>query len=407
MHIIQELKLRGLLKDISDTNKILFLPWGSKVYAGFDPTAESLHLGNYIIIATLLRFKKYGFNPVALIGGATGMIGDPSFKDSERQLLDNQTVIKNKNKIREQLENFGLEVIDNYDFYKNMSVLEFLRDAGKLVNISYMLSKDSVSSRIEKGLSFTEFSYQLIQGWDFYKLYKEHEVKIQVGGSDQWGNLTTGLQIINKQVGEQHNASAITISLLTDSNGNKFGKSTGGGNLWLNSRPYDLYQFLLNQNDSEIDKLFKFLTFLELDEIQEIVQKHQLQPSLKLGQERLAYEVIRDIFGENEAIKSKTISELLFNKNIDLSSISVQKIESIEGQIPTVQLNKNQNLVNQLIELKIINSKREVRELIQKNAFKVNLKAITEDFVVKSEYFDNKFALLHLGKKKVFLVKIV
>ncbi|TNK98442.1 tyrosine--tRNA ligase, partial [Mycoplasmopsis pullorum] len=211
MSILNELKNRNILKNLSSLEKMNKLEnSGCGVYAGFDPTAQSLHLGNYIQIVNLLRFKQFGFDVYAILGGATGMIGDPSFRNSERKLLDQETLLFNKNKIRQQLEKFGLKVIDNYDFYKDMNIIEFLSKVGKLVNVSYMIAKDSVASRLENGLSFTEFSYQLIQGWDFLTLYKDKNVCIQFGGSDQWGNITTGLDMISTTFGNDHKAVALT-----------------------------------------------------------------------------------------------------------------------------------------------------------------------------------------------------
>ncbi|UWV78076.1 tyrosine--tRNA ligase [Mycoplasmopsis felis] len=286
-NILNDLKERGILKQYSNLDKFYNLNSNDVVYAGFDPTAESLHLGNYIQIALLLRMKRAGWKTIALVGGATGMIGDPSFRNSERKLLNQETLDKNKGKIKKQLESFGLEVLDNYEFYKNTNFLTFLRDAGKLINIAYMLSKDSVATRIEKGLSFTEFTYQLIQGWDFIKLYEDYNVKVQIGGSDQWGNISTGLEMISKKIGDDHKAFIFTSNLLTDENGNKFGKSTGGGNLWLDkniTKPFDMYQFLIKQPDSQLDKLFKWLTFLSINEINNILSIHNQDSSLQYGQ---------------------------------------------------------------------------------------------------------------------------
>lgn len=410
MNIVEELKQRGVFKQISNYEKFLNLPKGSAVYVGFDPTADSLHLGNYIQILNLLRFKKYGFKIVAILGGTTGMIGDPSFKDAERVLLNEEQINLYKNKIRQQLEHFGFEVIDNYDFYKDMNVVDFLRQVGKLVNISYILAKDTIASRVSKGLSFTEFSYQLIQGWDFVHLYKHHNVKLQFGGSDQWGNITTGLDMISTIFGDNHQAVALTSQLLTDANGKKFGKSTGGGNNWLSkekTKPYDLYQFLFNQPDSEVEKLLKWLTFLEVGEIEQIVQKHFEQPSLKLAQKTLAFEVVKDIHSVEDAQNSVNVSEILFNKKVDLSSFSVEDIQKIQNDLPSIELKEQKNLVEQLIELNLIKSKREAREFIQNGSLKVNLQTIDEQFQVYSDLFENQFAFLNIGKKKFFLVKII
>ncbi|RIV16739.1 tyrosine--tRNA ligase [Mycoplasmopsis gallopavonis] len=409
MNVLTELKNRGILKQISNEDKFLDLPKNSAVYAGFDPTATSLHLGNYIQIANLLRFKHYGWKVYAILGGATGMIGDPSFKDSERQLLDQKTLEINKAKIKSQLEYFGLEVIDNYDFYKDMSFLDFLREAGKMVNISYMLAKDSVASRIDKGLSFTEFSYTLIQGWDFLTLYKTKDVFVQFGGSDQWGNLTTGLDMISKVYGDSHKAVVLTSNLLTDANGQKFGKSTGGGNLWLDknqTKPYSMYQFLVNQPDSELEKLLKQLTFLSLAKIRGILDQHEAAPQLRIAQKTLAFEVISQLHGEEEAQTCEKISNLLFNKNVNFQEYSLKDIKRIDGQIVTLNLQSGQNLVEQLIANKILKSKREAREFIQANSLKVNGEAVSEDFNLHSKLFNNQYAILNVGKKNIYCVKI-
>ncbi|UUM19991.1 MULTISPECIES: tyrosine--tRNA ligase [unclassified Mycoplasma] len=410
MNIIEEFKKRGVFKQISNYEKFLNLPKNSGVYVGFDPTADSLHLGNYIQIINLLRFKKYGYEIIAVLGGATGMIGDPSFKEAERILLNEQQINHNKSKIKQQLEKFGFKVVDNYDFYKNMTIIDFLRDIGKLVNIAYIMSKDSIASRIEKGLSFTEFSYQLIQGWDFVQLYKDFNVKIQFGGSDQWGNITTGLDMISTLFGSQHQAIALTSQLLTDQNGNKFGKSTGGGNNWLakeKTKPYDLYQFLLNQPDSQVEKLLKWLTFIQIQEIEDIMKKHFEQPSLKLAQKRLAYEVIKDIHSEQDAKNSLNISEILFNKNLDLNKFTLNDIKGIENELKTLAIPVNTNLVEFLIDNQILKSKREANEFIQFKSLRVNLQSITQEFLVNSEFFENQYAFLNVGKKQFYLIKIV
>ncbi|MHA3796205.1 tyrosine--tRNA ligase [Mycoplasma sp. VS31B] len=409
MTVIEDLKDRGILKAISSEEKFANLPKGAAVYCGFDPTATSLHLGNYIQIANLIRFKNHGFKVYALLGGATGMIGDPSFKDAERQLLDNETILNNKNHIKAQLESFGLEVIDNYDFYKDMNILDFLRDVGKLVNISYMLAKDSVASRINNGLSFTEFSYQLIQGWDFLSLYKDKNVMIQFGGSDQWGNITTGLDMISTVFGNEHKALAITANLLTDANGNKFGKSTGGGSLWLDSdktKPYVMYQFLLNQPDSEVEKLLKWLTFLDKEEIAEIIKLHNEDASKRTAQKALAYNVIKQVHNEEEAKKAHLASMILFNKDFDLASFDVEEISKLEDVLNTIELKANENLVTQLIALGALKSKREAKEFIQNKALKVNLVPMNEEDNFTSNIWEGKYALIHIGKKNIYLVKV-
>lgn len=409
MNILEDIKQRGIFKQISNLEKFnSLIPKNTGVYIGFDPTAKSLHLGNYVQISILKRFQNAGFKAYALIGGATGMIGDPSFKDAERTLLDNKTVIENKNNIKKQLEKFGLNVIDNFDFYKNMNVIDFLRDVGKLLNVSYMLSKDSVANRINSGLSFTEFSYQLLQGWDFYNLYKKHNVLLQLGGSDQWGNITSGLEIISKLEGDNHKAVVITSNLLLDDNGKKYGKSTGGGSLWLDKKmnsPYNLYQFLLNQPDSKIDELLKWLTFLPLNEIEEIIKKHNENPSLHYAQNILACEVIKDIHGAEELEIAKEITKILFDKNYDLTQLNLVFLKKLEPYLPTITLEKNKNVVEQLIEAKIIFSKREAREFINTNALKIDGSLVNEESQYSPKNYQGKYAFLNKGKKQIWLIK--
>ncbi|WP_322959317.1 tyrosine--tRNA ligase [Mycoplasmopsis cynos] len=410
MNIINDLKDRGILKDITNIEKFQNIDNQAFIYSGFDPTAKSLHLGNYIQISVLLRLKKAGINVIALVGGATGIIGDPSFRSSERVMLDDKEILNNKSSIIKQLQKFDLKVIDNFDFYNNMSILDFLKNVGTLININYLLSKDSITSRLDNGLSFTEFTYSLIQGWDFYKLYKDYNVYGQFGGSDQWGNITTGLEIISKKEGANHKGFAFTTNLLTDQTGKKFGKSTGGGSLWLNpelTKPYQMYQFLLNQPDEEVEKLLKWLTFLELSEIDKIIKEHNLDPKKRHAQKQLAYQIIKDIHGQNEANASKSLSSILFDKDLDISKISINDIELIMSELKVLEVKKNENLIESLIELKVVKSKREAREFIEKGAIKLNLKSIDESQKNYSEFFDNYYAILHIGKKNIYLLKII
>lgn len=409
MNILNELKERGILKNISSEEKFNSLEKGAKVYIGFDPTAQSLHLGNYIQIKTLQRFKQAGFTPIMVVGGATGMIGDPSGRNTERNLLDSKTLENNKEKIRKQLSKFDIDVVDNYDFYKDMNILYFLREVGKLISINYMLSKDVVSSRLENGISFTEFSYQLIQGWDFYQLYKLHNTKIQVGGSDQWGNITTGLEIISKKC-ENPDAVGITLNLLTDENGNKFGKSTGGGSLWLDkdmNSPYNLYQFLFNQSDSQIEKLLLWLTSLEINEIKNIIKNHFENPSLQNAQRVLAFEVVKDIHGYNEAQKSFNLSQFIFNPQFDITSLKLNEFENMIDHFKVLEVKNDSNLVEELMKNEVFKSKREVREFIQNKSLKFNFTPVDENTKISSNLFDNKYAIVNKGKKQIFILKIV
>ncbi|VEU59801.1 tyrosine--tRNA ligase [Mesomycoplasma neurolyticum] len=407
---LKELKNRGILNNISSEEKFLNLKNFEGIYAGFDPTAISLHLGNYIQICTLKRFQNIGIKILAIVGGATGMIGDPSFKSKERVLLDQAKLLENKNAIIKQLQKFNLKVFDNLEIYKDMNVLDFLRDVGKNVNISYMLAKESIANRIDKGLSFTEFSYQLIQSWDFCYLYKHFDIKGQLGGSDQWGNITSGIEMIKKNYGEESNSFAITTNLLTDKNNVKFGKSTGGGSLWLDPKltsPFMLYQFLVNQEDLEVEKLLKYLTFLSLDEISNIMFRHDEQKKLKIAQKTLAFEVVKDIHGAQEANNAIKISDILFN-NQDFSLLTTNDLAQLENAIPCFSATMNENLSDFLIKHKIVVSKREMREFIEKNALKFNNSNITtENNVLLNKEFDGKYSLIKKGKKNYYLVKFL
>ncbi|MGY5139744.1 tyrosine--tRNA ligase [Mycoplasmopsis gallinarum] len=409
MTIIEELKERGILKQISNEEKLLNLnPNQTGIYVGFDPTAKSLHLGNYILMINLKRFQKYGYKTYALVGGATGMIGDPSFRDSERVLLDLNTVIDNKNRIKNQLSKMNFEVVDNYDFYVNMNVLDFLRDAGKLINVASMLSKDSVTKRIERGLSFTEFTYQVIQGYDFLTLYKNNNVCVQMGGSDQWGNIVAGLDMIDKVYANKHNAIGLTLDLLTDENGNKIGKSTGGGSLWLDkelSSPYNMYQYLLNQPDSIVKKLLMWLTFLDVSKINSIIEEHQQNPKAHLAQKILASEVIKDIFGSEEVKKAEWITSILFNKNFDFNKLNISEIAEISNYLPICEIRENENIINTLIENKFILSKREAREFIQTNALKIDNELVDEETLYHPKQFEGKYAIFKKGKKQTIILK--
>ncbi|UWD33954.1 tyrosine--tRNA ligase [Mesomycoplasma molare] len=407
--LILDLEKRGILKDITNKNKFINLQKNEAIYAGFDPTAISLHLGNYIQISVLLRLKRYGVKVIALVGGATGMIGDPSFNLSERKLLDFDEIEKNKNSIKNQLSSFGIEVFDNYEIYKNMNVLEFLRTIGKNLNVNYMISKDSVADRLETGLSFTEFSYQLIQGWDFKYLYENFNVIGQLGGSDQWGNITSGIEIIRKNIGDQHKAFGITTNLLTDKNNKKFGKSTGGGSLWLNKNltsPFQMYQFLLSQDDEVVERLLKYLTFIEIEEIENIINKHQLKKSDKIAQKTLAFEVVKDIHGVEEANNAVKITNILFNKG-DLEQLTIENIQQLKNSIPFIKIDKIENASQLLLDSKIISSKRELREFLAQCSISINGSVIkNEQDSVDTNKFENKFILVKKGKKNYFVLEI-
>ncbi|MGL5617666.1 MAG: tyrosine--tRNA ligase [Metamycoplasmataceae bacterium] len=408
LELIKDLKSREIIKNITNEEKIGNLKKGDGIYIGFDPTAESLHLGNYIPITLLKHFQNAGLKSYAIIGGATGMIGDPSFKNSERVLLSNEIVVKNKLKIKKQLEAFNLKVIDNYDFYSDVSFLDFLRDVGKNITINYMMSKESVNTRIECGLSFTEFSYQLIQGNDFRLLYENFNIKIQAGGSDQWGNITTGLELIRKKLGE-NDALGITLNLLTDSNGNKFGKSVGQP-IWLNKEktsPFAMYQYLVNINENEIEKLLKWYTFLSLEEIEQEMILHSLNKSHKRAQKLLAFEVTKDIHGKAEAMNAIAITTTLFESKNTIETLNIKDIESIKNDLPFYD-NKNQEvtLIELLVNANIASSKREAKEFISSNSISIDGKIMNdENAKIIPLNFDKKYLLIKRGKRSYFVIK--
>ncbi|MBN4089659.1 tyrosine--tRNA ligase [Mycoplasma enhydrae] len=405
---LEELKQRQILNNISSEEKFLKIKKGSGVYIGFDPTAKSLHLGNYLQILTLLRFKKAGYKPYAVLGGMTGMIGDPSFRSTERVLLSDSDVQKNKAAIKKQLESFGLTVVDNYDFYKDMSVMQFLREVGTLINVNYLLEKESINTRLENGLTFTELTYQLLQGWDFKNMYFNYDTKIQVGGSDQWGNITTGLEFIRKiNPSDSKEAVALTINLLTDENGNKYSKSTGGGALWLDSKmtsPYALYQFLLNVSDKKVEEFLKILTFLDLKEISQIMSNHNEKKHHRIAQKTLAYEVIKDIYSNEIANTAKKISEVLFSKSDE--QLNLEDIEMIRGSIPVLEINQKTKFIDLINNYKITCSNRETREFISKKSFSIDGIVIeNENQEIEFNNYANKYALLKKGKKDFFILK--
>ena len=408
--LIEEFKGRNILNNISNVDKFNNLDKNVKVYTGFDPSAISLHLGNYVQIVSLLRFKKFGINPIAVIGGITGMIGDPSFRVSERKYLDLKVVEQNKNHIRMQLEKYGIKVVDNLDFYKNWTIIDFLRNVGTIINVNYLLSKESIATRLEQGLSFTEFSYSLLQGWAFKTLYEKENVKIQMGGSDQWGNITTGLEMIRKTHGEDHDAIAFVTNLLLDEKtGAKFGKSTGGGSLWLDSEmtsPYSIYQFLLNQSDTKVEELLNWLTFLDVNKIQDVIEKHNQDKTKRLAQKTLAYEVTKDIHSEKIATQCLKISDILFSKNSDILSLTNDDIKLLLGFLPSYVVKKDQTFIDFIKENKILNSNREIREFLVNGSFLLDNKVVNdENQVIEFQNFNKQYGILRKGKKEFIILK--
>jgi tyrosyl-tRNA synthetase len=399
----------------------------TSAYIGFDPTADSLHIGSLVPILLLIHLQKAGHKPFALIGGATGMVGDPSFKAEERKMLDENTLQKNLAGIRAQLEKFldfepsrsnAAEIVNNYDWFKNISFLDFIRDVGKHITVNYMMSKDSVKKRIEgdSGISFTEFTYQLIQGYDFYWLNQHKNCKLQMGGSDQWGNITTGTELIRRMGGGE--AFAFTCPLLTKSDGGKFGK-TEKGNVWLDpakTSPYQFYQFWLNASDDDAAKWIKIFTFLPKDEIDTLQQQHQEAPHLRLLQKKLAEEITSLVHGKDAYEFAVKTSDILFGNvttEVIRSLSEEQLLQVMEGvphhDFPMTGLIEGTDIVTVLAETGIFPSKGEARKMVQSGGVSINKEKIPAvDFKPGTEQLlHNRYLLIQKGKKNYYLVKAV
>lgn len=414
MNIIEDLRFRGLIKDYSNEKEVEeLLKTPQTIYCGFDPSASSLHIGNFVMISLLMRFQRAGHRVIALVGGATGMIGDPSGKSSERNLQTMEKLQENTNSIRRQLERFidlddpskGL-LINNYDWIAPMSTLEFLRDYGKHFSINYLLAKDIISSRLESGISFTEFSYNILQAIDFLKIYDKYGCRIQVGGSDQWGNLTSGLELIRRARGNEAKAEILTCHLITRADGKKFGKSEKGA-LFLDpelTSPYQLYQYFINVADQDAVRYLKVFTFLTKEEIIEIEKEHLANLGARVGQKALAYEVTKIIHGKDKADEALQMSQVLFSG--DIKSLNKKQLEEVFGDL-TVEVEGEKILEDLLIEIKAASSKREAREFIKNNSISINgekindaVKVISKDNALYGEY-----TLVKRGKKNYYLVK--
>ncbi len=411
--ILEELKQRDLLKQFTNEEKILNAQkQGAGLYCGFDPTADSLHVGHLIQIINLKRFKDFGFAPISILGGGTGMIGDPSFKSEERNLLTLEQVGKNIEGIKKQL-NFlipDINVINNNDWLGKMSLIDFLREIGKDFNLAYLLAKENIASRIEKGLSITEFSYTMLQGYDFYRLYQDYNCLIQIGGSDQWGNITSGTDYIASKVGRENSrACGITINLLTKKDGVKFGKTESGA-IWLDKNKtseYEFYQFFINQDDEDCDKLFKFLTTISLEEINKIKEDHAKEPFKRIMQKRLAQEVTIFVHGKEGLEKAEKVSEALFSG--DLLKLNKTDLLSTINSFEKIKVQKNIKLIDLIVETKIASSKREARELINEGAISINSNnKYEEDTIVDKKMITvDNFIIIKKGKKKYFIVEII
>lgn len=421
MNLIEELRWRGLVQDIMPGTEEQLSKEITAGYIGFDPTADSLHIGSLIPILLLVHLQRAGHKPFALVGGATGMVGDPSFKSSERVMLGEEELQRNVEGIRNQLMKYldftpgptSAEMVNNYDWFKEIRFLDFIRDVGKHITVNYMMSKDSVRKRIEgeSGISFTEFTYQLIQGYDYYWLYKNKGCKLQMGGSDQWGNITTGTEIIRRKAGGE--AFAFTCPLLTKSDGGKFGKSEGG-NVWLDPQrttPYQFYQFWVNAADADAEKWIRIFTFLSQEEIESLIAEHRQDAAKRVLQKRLAQEVTIFVHGEAEYRKAIETTEMLFaQQNASADSLSADDLEGMQGIVKVPydlsSLQTGVNVVNLVTEAGIFPSKGEARKLIQNGGLSINREKITDAQlqVDGSHLLHGKYILLQKGKKNYYLV---
>ena len=410
MTLFEDLKWRGLVKDIageeSELKKVLD---GNSItfYWGTDPTADSLHLGHYSSLCMAKRLSNAGHKPILLCGGATGRIGDPR-PTAEREIISEEDVNYNIKKIRSQVSGIvpSAELVDNYDWLKNYTFLDFLRDIGKYVNLNYMIDKDIIRRRLDTGITYAEFSYMLIQGYDFVHLYSEKNCIMQVAGSDQWGNITTGVDLIRKILDKP--AYAFTMPLILDPSGKKFGKSEGNA-LWLDKEKtsaYEIYQYLINTDDSKVLEYLKVFTFLGREAIEEIYEKQKAAPETRIAQKTLAWEVVKDIHGKYEADNAVDVSQKLFAG--DFSGLSVKDIKLGFKGVPSFRISGELPLIDVLVQNKIASSKREAREFIKGNAILVNGKASTDESMIISKdlAIDGQVIVIRRGKKKYYLAEI-
>jgi tyrosyl-tRNA synthetase len=425
MNLIEELRWRGMIADIMPGTEEQLKKEMTTGYIGFDPTADSLHIGSLVPILLLVHFQKAGHKPIALIGGATGMVGDPSGKSEERNLLSEEALQKNVAGVKAQLEQFldfnpelpnAAEMANNYDWFKGISFIDFLRDAGKHITVNYMMAKDSVKKRIEgeTGISYTEFAYQLMQGYDFYWLHQHKNCKLQMGGSDQWGNMTTGTELIRRKSGGE--AFVFTNPLITKADGGKFGK-TESGNVWLDpvrTTPYQFYQFWLNASDTDAEKWIRIFTFLTRDAIEMLIHEHKMNPAARVLQKTLAQEITTFVHGKEEYEKAvETTQKLFANQSAPAESLSVEDLESMEGVIK-VDLAKDKlsagiDIVSFLAETAILSSKGEARKLVEGGGISINRKKAegVKMTIDNSLLLHEKYILVQKGKKNYYLVQAV
>lgn len=406
MGIYEELEWRGLIKDVSDPSlKEKLNKGGMTFYIGTDPTGDSLHIGHFSSFLICKRLKDAGHHPILLVGGGTGLIGDPK-PDSERPMITYEQVNHNFNCLKAQAEKlFGFEVVNNYDWLKNISFIDFLRDYGKFFNVNYMLQKDIIARRLDEGITYTEFSYMIMQAMDFWYLNKHRNVELQVAGQDQWGNITAGIELIRRKEGKE--AYGFTMPLLTKSDGTKFGK-TNGKAIWLDinkTSAYEMYQFFINSEDTKVIDYLKFLTFLSKEEIEELDKKNQEAPHLREAHQALAREVITFIHGRDAYDEAIKISHALFSG--DIKALTAKEIEMGFGDLPSINLHDNLTLVDALIEASLAKSKREAREFIQNGAVSLNGDKCQEleHILSTSDAIEGKFIVIRRGKKLYALIK--
>ena len=424
MNFVEEMKWRGMIHDIMPGTEEQLQKEMTSAYIGFDPTADSLHIGSLVQIMTLVHLQRSGHKPFALVGGATGMVGDPSGKSKERNLLSADILEHNLKCVQKQLARFldfdcgenSAEIVNNFDWFKGFGFLDFIRDVGKHISINYMMAKDSVKSRLETGMSFTEFTYQLVQGYDFYHLYTKHNCKIQLGGSDQWGNIVTGTELIRRKA--RGEAYAITTPLIKKADGTKFGK-TEGGNVWLDSErtsPYKFYQYWLNASDEDAKTYIKIFTLMPKVEIDALIVEHQEAPHLRVLQKTLGKDVTIRVHGEAAYHRAIEASEILFGKDTaeQLKNIEERDLLDIFEGVPQFDISKS-DLVSgiQIIDLlaqksQVFQSNGEARRMLQSNAVSINKLKVGADKVIGvDDLLNGKYILVQKGKKNYFLLKVV
>lgn len=427
MNLIEELRWRGMLQDIMPGTEEQLQKEMTTAYVGFDPTADSLHIGSLVPILLLVHLQKAGHKPLALVGGATGMVGDPSFKAEERKMLDLDTLQHNQRGIKAQLEKFldfdpakpnAAEMVNNYDWFKDISFLHFIRDVGKHITVNYMMAKDSVKKRLEgdSGMSFTEFSYQLIQGYDFYHLYQAKNCKLQMGGSDQWGNIVTGTELVRRMAGGE--AFAFTCPLVKKADGTKFGK-TESGNVWLDAKrtsPYLFYQFWVNTKDEDAENYIRTFTFLDQSTVEALIAEHRENPGLRLLQKRLGKEVTIFVHGDQAYEFAVQASEILFRNDTAAALLSLSEEDLLDVMsgvpkvdVPRTELETGKDIISFLAETQILPSKGEARKMLQNGGISINKNKVeAQDFVVNTTLLlRDQYLFVQRGKNKYFLIKAV